>query len=1270
MPRTERPLDDGDDALTAFAAELRMLRKKAGNPPYRKLAQLAHYSSSTLADAAAGHRLPSLNVTQAYVRACGADPAEWEQRWHAVAADLAEVAGAADPGADPPDTGCPYVGLVAFQAVDADRFFGRERLTAQLVERVRVHRLVVVFGASGSGKSSLLRAGLLPRMPAAVLFTPGPRPLQECAAQLAAAGGGSALTVHRDLAASPEALHLAVLQALASVPAGAELLILVDQFEEVFTQCEDEGERERLIAALVYAAEAPNSRCRVVLGVRADFYPHCLRRLELATALGEAHFPVPPMTTEELRRAVSQPAVDAGCTIEGALVARIIAEATGRPGVLPLVSHALRETWLRRRGNALTLTGYEASGGLRHALARTADTVYTGLGPERQRLARSVFRQLVAVGEGTDDTKRPVERDRLSASTAPVLEALAAARLVTLDIHTVELAHEALLQAWPRFRAWIDEDRAGLLMQQQLSDAAAQWQRDKRDPAQLYRGTRLAAAIDWASHHAEDVRGSATITQFLSASNRHANRVARLRMAAFAALCVLVVLAAGGAAVAVRQRADARAALVRAVAAQTASEAQQVRGTDVSLAAQLSLASYRLRPTPRTYADLISTENTPLSTELTGHTGAVYNVAFSGDGGTLASAGRDGTVRLWNMTGTGPRMLGAALATGTGYVYWVAFSPDRHTLATAGRDGTVRLWNMTDPAHPVPWGPPLRGHTSYVFSVAFSADGTTLVSAGYDHRLILWNVADPAHATAWGPPIDAGSAAIASATFSPDGRTVASAGHDHTIRLWNVTDPARPAPLGAPVAGHTDTVYAVAFSPDGHTLASVGDRTVRLWDLADPARPVALGQPLAGHTDTIYAIAFSPDGRTLATAGADQGIRLWDVADPARPVALGRPLAGHTGYVYWLAFRPDGTALATASGDGTVRLWDLPPTVRTDHTNYVNTVAFRPTDGAVLASGGSDGTVRLWGVDGAGHPARLGPPLAGHAAAVVSVAFSRDGRTLATSARDHTVRLWNVTDPAHPAPAGAPLPAKATVGWLRFSPGKDILAAAVADGTIQLWDVADPAVPRLAGQVAGRPDTAYRLAFSPDGGTLASGGTDDTLQLWNVADPARPVAWAPPRTTTAGGVVGVAFSPDGHTVATANQDHTLRLWNVTDPADPTPIGEPLTGHTGIVYSVGFTPDGATLVSSSDDGTIRLWDVTDPAHPAEVGPLAGHTAAVDTVAVSPSRAVLASASDDHTMMLWDLDVDHAIARICAVTGGALDAQRWRRYIPEMAYRRPC
>ena len=434
VPRSERPLDDDGSPLGRFAADLRKLREKAGSPPYRKLSRLAHYSSTTLADAAAGRRLPSLPVTLAYVRACGGDPAEWETRWRALSAELSPADEAApDPGE--PVTDCPYVGLGAFQPGDAGRFFGRERLTDELEALVRARRFAVVFGASGSGKSSLLRAGLLPRVTGdeapepwtAVVLTPGPHPFEECAARLAALTGGSAAALHDDLTGHPRALHLTALQALADRPDAAQLLLVVDQFEEVFTLCADERERAGFIEALAFAARAANSRVRVVLGVRADFYAACSPYPDLVDAVQRSQLLVGPMSPEELRRAVSAPAVQAGCAVESALLARVVAEATGQPGSLPLVSHALRETWRRRRGNTLTVSGYEAAGGIPHALANTAETVHAALSEDEQRLARGIFLRLVSLNEGTGDSKRRVARDELPPSTAPLLEALARA---------------------------------------------------------------------------------------------------------------------------------------------------------------------------------------------------------------------------------------------------------------------------------------------------------------------------------------------------------------------------------------------------------------------------------------------------------------------------------------------------------------------------------------------------------------------------------------------------------------------------------------------------------------------------------------------------------------------------------------------------------------------------------------------------------------------------------------------------------------------------
>ena len=1293
---------EGDDSLTAFAADLRALRTKAGSPPYRKLARLAHYSSTTLADAAGGKRLPSLAVTLAYVQACGADKQEWEARWHELAAQLAGESLGTDlePGPQDDDR-CPYPGLSAFEARDARWFFGRERLTDELVARVRSRRFTAVFGASGSGKSSLLHAGLIARIGRSadagkhgatrgtgqstwpvVSFTPGTHPLDECAARLAALANGSAPDLHRQLRDDPRALHLAALQALVDRPQGTDLLVMVDQFEEVFTLCAEQ-ERTQFLRLLLSAATEPNSRTRVVVGVRADFYPRCAQYPDLVEALRDAQVLVGPMSTEELRRAISSPAAAVDCVVEGALLARIVADAAGQPGALPLISHALRETWRRRRGNTLTAAGYEAAGGINHALSRTAEATYQALSANQQRVARAILLRLVALGEGTEDTKRPVARREFNADeTGPVLDALARARLVTLDADTVELTHEALLSAWPRLRRWIDEDRAALLIQQQLIDAAIAWERAAQDTAHLYRGSRLATAAEWAARdHA--VPPSERVQRFLAASLRQARRGARIQGTALTALITLALTTSLLAVLASQQRATAQRERDQAVAGQLLNEAEHLRDIDPSLAAQMMLASYRVKASSNSYTDLLGMENVPLARTLTGHAGAVYGTAFAPDGRTLATCGKDGTVQLWNVTDSArPRPWAPPVDTGGGAVHAVAFSPDSRTLATADDDGIVQLRNVTHPAAPRALGIALREASSHaaMVSVSFSTDGSRLAGASQDGSLQVWNVTDPARPAPLGQPF-ANGAPVSSATLSPDGRTLAVADADDTVRLWNITDPARPllwsAPIPGPathaIAGHVNTAYTVAFSPDGRTLAAgYYDFTIRLWDVADPARPTPLGSPLAGHTNIVVSVAFSPDGRVLASAGYDHTVRLWDVTDLAHPVALGQPLLGHSSIVNQVAFSPDGHLLATAAEDSTTRLWDLPRTRLVAHSSFVNGVAFSP-DGHTLASVSSDGTVRLWNLADPAHPVPWGLPLTGHTSSIVRVAYSPDGRTLATAARDNTVRLWDVTNPARAAAVGPAL--TGPTGYMltvAFSPDGRTLAGSGADYSIRLWNATDPANPRaLAPPLTGHHNYVFWLTFNPRGTTLASGGADDTLRLWNLTDPAHPTAWGNGTLAGTDGILAGVFTRDGSVLITGHDDHSIRFWHLADPRHPTMFGPPLTGHTGYVYWVGLSPDGRTLISTSDEGTIRLWNVTDLDHPTAIGgAVTDHTGPIDNAALSPDGRILATASDDRTVNLTNLDITYAIDRVCATTGDALTPAVWTRYLPTVAYSRPC
>ncbi|GAA1270905.1 hypothetical protein GCM10009665_68990 [Kitasatospora nipponensis] len=476
MPRRESPLDQGDEPLLRFAGDLRALRERAGTPPYRQLALRAHCSAASLSVAAGGRRLPSLAVTRAYVQACGGDVREWQLRWQLLAADLAADSAARRRAQE---TGrAPYPGAVAFEAADADRYFGREAVLDQLVARLAERRLVALVGASGVGKSSLVRAGLMARIgvgPSRVpvaLLTPGERPMAAYAVAMAHLGHGTGESRQ------------------------ADPVLVVDQAEELRTRCRSAAERDRFLGVLAAAAGGdPGVRCRVVLVLRSDQEALPAGHPVLAAACRDARLVVGPPQPEELRRAITEPALRVGCTVEGALLAVLISAAAQQPGALPLVSAALLETWRRRSGNALTLAGFQATGGFEGALARSAESVYEGLGPADRARAKAVFLRLSggpAPGDGGEGAPRPVERAEFDdPGVPPVLERLVGARLVVLDRQSVELAHHALPYAWPRLRDWLAEGPELLGEHRRLTEAARRWVAAAGDPELLYRGARL-----------------------------------------------------------------------------------------------------------------------------------------------------------------------------------------------------------------------------------------------------------------------------------------------------------------------------------------------------------------------------------------------------------------------------------------------------------------------------------------------------------------------------------------------------------------------------------------------------------------------------------------------------------------------------------------------------------------------------------------------------------------------------------------------------------
>ncbi|MHC3467502.1 nSTAND1 domain-containing NTPase [Streptomyces sp. 7R007] len=1271
MPRRERPLDAGDGPLREFAAGLRRLRRKAGNPPYRRLAERAHYSISTLSSAASGQRLPTLAVTLAYVRACDGDTGEWERRWR----ETARLLGAEETEPGPQDESGvppPYVGLRPLTEQDAEWFFGREQLVGQVAGRLERQRFVMVIGASGSGKSSLLRAGLVPRLRAGgatvVVCAPGARPLEECAVRLSAAAGVTPGALYEELRADTENLSRVVRRITAgSDGPDGELVLVVDQFEETFTLCRDAAERDRFIRALVVAAAAPEGRCRVALGVRADFYGHCTRHAPLVEAMRDAQVPVGPMSLEELRQAVVGPAQRAGLSVEGALLATLTAQAYGRPGVLPLLSHALRETWRRRRGNALTLQGFEAAGGLEGGLAHTAEEFYQRLDTAQQELARRVFVRLTAPGEGTEDTRRPASLTELAGSAdddidvSGVLEHAAAARLVVLDRERVELAHEALIRCWPRLQGWLAEDREATRTLRRLTEAAQTWETLGRDPGALYRGTRLAlaAALDRASMSpAERAFLDASLAAD-SAERAAERRRVRLRRVMVALLSVLLVLATTTAVLAVRAQRSADRERDVASSQRAADKAAALRGVSPSLAAQLSLAAYRISPTPEARGALLSTFATPYATQLTGYGGAVTALAFRSDGKVLATGGGDGSVRLW---GTGnphrPRRLGVLALSGG--VRALALSPDGGLLAAGGDDGAMALWDVHDPGAPTPEAT-LHSGAGPVLALSFGPDGRTLTAAARD-GIRRWSLADARR------PRDLGvrevSADVTAAAFSRDGRTLATGHADRTVRLWSAPPSGdRPGELSRAV-GHRQAVTAVAFAPDGRRLATgSSDFTVRLWDTRS-TRHIGRLDVLTAHTDTVEAVAFAPDGRTLATGSADATVRRWQVAGagPARELAV---LTGHTGAVGALAFGPDGRTLATGSEDETARLWDLPGPALIGHTSSVYSVAFSP-DNHLLASGSYDQSVLVWNL---ADPRRSHEPvrLAGHTGPVNSVVFRAGSDVLASGSADGTVRLWEVDASGSGRVLTVLRPGDGHVNRVAFSRDGRALATGSESGTVRLWDTADPRRPRLLATLPAG-DAVDCVAFSPDGRTLAVAGRDHTAALWGLADRNRPTRLAVLRGHSAA-VKSVAFSPDGRTLATGSEDRTVRLWDVSDRRRPD-LRRPITGYTDGVMAVAFAPDGRTLATASSDRTARLYALSGQGDVRELAVLTGHGKPVDTLAFSPDGRTLATGGEDWTVLLWDPDPERVAARICATVSPAMRRTEWRQYFPHRDYRPPC
>ncbi|MFD9359794.1 helix-turn-helix domain-containing protein [Streptomyces sp. NPDC060031] len=1291
MGRQEGLLDPAAGPVQRFAFELRKLRREAGDLTYRAMAGRAGYSVATLSRAAGGQQLPSLPVVLAYVGACGGDPVEWERRWHAAVRDTAAEGG--------DDTGAPYRGLSRFEPGDRERFFGRDRLVADLVGLVDSHRLVAVVGASGSGKSSLLRAGLIPVLrdrgatgtgPAAIrIFTPGPRPASDHAAAVAPGNGAG------------------------------DTVLVVDQFEEAFTLCTEPAERAAFIGLLLAACE-PDSRLRVVMSVRADFFGRCAEHHGLAVALREATLLVGPMGPAELREAIVKPAAGEGLIVERALTSRIIEEVDGEPGGLPLLSHALLETWRNRKGRALTEAAYEAAGGVRGAIARTAERAYNRLTAQQAVVARRVLLRLVTPGDGAQDTGRPADRSELEslgtaagdAGAASVLEGLARARLVTLDGDTVRLAHEALISCWPRLNAWVEDARDRLRHHRRLTEAARTWEDLGRDPGSLYRGTLLAAAEATfaAVEHRDDL--TPLELEFLAAGltardeeHRSAARSTRRLRTLLATLSALVVLVLLAGVIAWQQNRTGEHRRTEVAARQAAAVADGMRSSDPVTAMRLSVASWKVADLPESRSALLGAAVQPdrdVFTDPPPGKAAPQMHALSGDGRTLVSIGRDQVVK-WDVDTH--RQTASLPGLGDEADAVTDMSTDARTLAVFGFD-YVNVWDLpADGTSEVPATRHLFASNLRFTGVRFGTSGQTLLlyaadgsddviqvrdlrsrrvllerrTRGSEHRRVshdewrripglrqqqMWRDNRPDHY----PYPDA--------SVSTDDRLMALCVPDEPVQVWNVPEQREiPVPWAPAVTAQQCLNQAVQFTPDSHRLAVTESWGVRIWDIASGTE-----LPRIEHAD-LTEVAFSPDG-TFMLASDGKELLLWRLDTPSVPV-FRHPLANTDASQFRLDLDEHRIRYLEGLTGAEVRTIDLTNVLGPAWKSQPAAAAKFSPDGSTLAtllssagehtyrfqlrdlrSGGN--VVDLPGVSCPSHPDGMPAPLP----CTVLMAFRPDGRAFAYGVVDLTpssppprVSIWDISTGRTTATLDLVDPTQYTantVNAIAFTPdGRSLLASRMPQKeSVEVWDISQRTKTYVISGVGGE-----QLAVRSDGHLIVTSHN----QLADL-----PSGRLIPRTLTQNTTLAVAFSPNGKYLATGDEAGRVTLWDGTAQRNlgvlPGSFRPNAAGTSDLISALAFSHDSRTLAAAGTDGTLRMWNLAShqplgPALPAPGG-------AALSLAFSPDDRTLRTATEHVPMYEFTIAPDREAADICKRAGGGLPQADWDTYLPEVPYRKVC
>ena len=1120
---------------------------------------------------------------------------------------------------------CPYRGLFAFQEKDAPLFFGREQFAEELFVAAQTSSLVAVVGPSGSGKSSVVFAGLVPKLRAATdsshqifAFRPGDSPFEAMAEAIASvmisiqenvekAGETDALkkkwaiAFRRNSHALAETIREITCSAESKTP--TRLTLIIDQFEELYTLSLTVEQRPFLDALIVALNAVPGFT--LVLTLRADFYGQALNYRPFSDLLQGAVCNLGPMSREELRAAIELPAGSASVGLESGLSSRLIDDVWQQAGSLPLLEFALTQLWSKQKNGLLTHQAYSEIGGVEVALANHAESVYERLCGSDKRLAQQVFMQLVHLRDGQAPARRLASRSELKADSWNLVNTLASARLVVTSYNasvaqeTVEIVHETLLRSWGRLKRWIQADGDFYRWQQQLRAAKREWERNTRDNGLLLRWKPLSDAEYWYLQRQADLSAGDVlyIQQSLKQRDRETSqRTYKRRLVSLGLMggLALTLLLAGtafyqwrqayireieatsrysGALFATNRRLEATIEAIRA-----RRSLERPGGVDASTRRLVDLALKK--------AAYGLVEYNRLTTGLDAR--GIERLAYSANGEMIASIAENNNIQIWDKSGKlRTEILGHETNLNS-----ISFSPDNQMLATAADDKTIKLWTLDGALIKT-----VKGHRAEVSDVAFSPDGQRMVSAARNGTIRLWRLDGTLLRTMSGH-----RAEVSDVAFSPDGRTIVSGGDDKTVRLWGVD-----GTLLKTMSEHQAEVTCVTFRPDGGAIASASkDGTVKLW-FADGT----LSKTFDGHRAEVTDVAFSPDSRMLVSASADRTVKLW-----RENGTLLTSLEGHGDIVWRAAFSPDGESIASASWDGTIRLWKYQNpllSVLSGHEDGITHTAFSP-DGRRVATASDDKTVKLWAVDGT-----LLKTLIGHRSRVYVVAFSPDGKVIASASDDQTIKIWDLEGNLLRTLSGH----SGAIWGLAFRPDGGAIASASEDRTIKLWNLEG----ELLQTFVGHRGKVLRVLFAPDGQTLISTSNDKTIKLWELDGRFR-------ENLTEQNTIGrgVDLSPDGRRLASVSEDGTITTWALEDGSkniievrgnrledlefspdlDFSPDGQAmavpllngnvqlvglegnllqtLSRHTEETWGVAYSPDGQTLASSSADGTVVLWDL--------------------------------------------------------------------------------